>query len=98
EVGVLLERQGRARARLHAPLGARHGAPDRRMGGRARLRHREAPARAPAPSVAEAGHVMIVIAGTVRIRPERRDDAIRHALAMAEASRAEAGCVAYRFS
>jgi quinol monooxygenase YgiN len=40
---------------------------------------------------------MIVIAGTIRIRPERRDDAVRAALEMAEATRAEAGCLAYRF-
>ena len=40
---------------------------------------------------------MIVIAGTVRIMPERRDDAVRAALEMSEATRAEAGCLGYRF-
>lgn len=41
---------------------------------------------------------MIVIAGSVPIRPDRRDEAVRVALAMAEATRAEPGCVTYRFS
>ena len=41
---------------------------------------------------------MIVIAGRVRVRAERRDDAARIALRMAEATRAEPGCVEYRFS
>ena len=40
---------------------------------------------------------MIVIAGSVRVRPEKRDDAVRAAVAMAEETRAEAGCVSYRF-
>ena len=40
---------------------------------------------------------MIVIAGTVRIRPERRDDAVRAVLEMAEATREEPGCLTYRF-
>jgi quinol monooxygenase YgiN len=40
---------------------------------------------------------MIVIAGTVRIRPEKREEAVQAAVAMAEASRAEAGCVSYGF-
>jgi quinol monooxygenase YgiN len=40
---------------------------------------------------------MIVIAGTVSVRPERRDDAVRLALRMAAATRAEPGCVEYRF-
>jgi quinol monooxygenase YgiN len=40
---------------------------------------------------------VILIAGTVRIRVERRDEAMRAALAMAEATRKEPGCVSYRF-
>jgi quinol monooxygenase YgiN len=40
---------------------------------------------------------MIVVAGTVAVRPETRSDAIRAALAMAEATRTEAGCLSYRF-
>jgi quinol monooxygenase YgiN len=40
---------------------------------------------------------MIVVAGTIRIRPERREEAVRAALAMAEATRREAGCVSYAF-
>ena len=41
---------------------------------------------------------MIVIAGSVAVRPERRDEAVRVALEMERATRAEAGCHAYRFS
>ena len=41
---------------------------------------------------------MIVIAGSVTIRPDRREEAVRAALAMARATQAEAGCVAYRFA
>ena len=41
---------------------------------------------------------MIVIAGQVAVRPERRDEAVRAALAMAEATRRENGCISYRFS
>ena len=40
---------------------------------------------------------MIVIAGKIQIRPERREEAVRAALAMAEATRREKGCVAYGF-
>jgi quinol monooxygenase YgiN len=40
----------------------------------------------------------VVIAGTVAVRPERREEAIRAARAMVEATRAEPGCSAYRFS
>jgi quinol monooxygenase YgiN len=40
----------------------------------------------------------IVIAGKVAVKPEQRAEAIRVALAMAEATRAEPGCVEYRFS
>jgi quinol monooxygenase YgiN len=40
---------------------------------------------------------MILVAGAVRIRPERRDEAVRVALAMAEATRAEPGCRQYAF-
>jgi quinol monooxygenase YgiN len=42
--------------------------------------------------------MMIVVAGSVRIRPEHREAAVRAALAMAEATRREAGCRTYRFS
>jgi quinol monooxygenase YgiN len=41
---------------------------------------------------------MIVIAGHVAIDPERREEAVQVAREMAEASRREAGCVAYVFS
>ena len=41
---------------------------------------------------------MIVIAGTVPVRPDRRAEAVRVAVAMAEATRAEPGCVTYRFA
>ncbi len=40
----------------------------------------------------------IVVAGSVRIRPEHRQSAIEAALAMAAATRREPGCRAYRFS
>jgi quinol monooxygenase YgiN len=41
---------------------------------------------------------VIVVAGTVRVKAEKREAAVRAALAMAEATRAEPGCLAYRFS
>ena len=41
---------------------------------------------------------MIVIAGTVPVRPDRRADAVKAALAMAEATHAEPGCRTYRFA
>jgi quinol monooxygenase YgiN len=41
---------------------------------------------------------MIVIAGKVAVRHERRDEAVRAALAMAEATRKEEGCSTYQFS
>ena len=40
---------------------------------------------------------MIVIAGTVRVRPGRREEAMRAARAMVAATRAEPGCRHYRF-
>ena len=40
---------------------------------------------------------MLIVAGTVAVKPERREDAIRAARAVAEATRAEAGCVTYDF-
>ena len=40
---------------------------------------------------------MIVIAGTIAVKPERREDAQQAALAMAEATRRESGCVSYAF-
>src|SRR5262245_29572547 len=41
---------------------------------------------------------MIVVAGTVRIRPEAREAAAEAALAMIAATRREPGCRAYRFA
>jgi quinol monooxygenase YgiN len=41
---------------------------------------------------------MIIVSGSVRIRPDARDDAVRAARTMVEATRAETGCRAYRFS
>ena len=41
---------------------------------------------------------MIVVAGSVHIKVEARDAAVRAALAMADATRREVGCRAYRFS
>jgi len=41
---------------------------------------------------------VIVIAGTVPVRPDRRAEAVRVAVAMAEATRAEPGCVTYHFA
>ena len=41
---------------------------------------------------------MIVIAGSVTVKPEKREVARQAALRMAEATRAEAGCISYRFS
>jgi quinol monooxygenase YgiN len=41
---------------------------------------------------------MLVIAGHIRIDPARRDDAIRAAVEVQEATRAETGCLSYTFS
>ncbi|GGR34734.1 putative quinol monooxygenase [Deinococcus ruber] len=41
---------------------------------------------------------MILIAGTVRLHPQQREAAVAHALRMAQATHAEAGCLAYTFS
>jgi quinol monooxygenase YgiN len=41
---------------------------------------------------------MLVIAGTVKVKPEIRAEAVQAALRMAKASAAEPGCIAYRFS
>lgn len=41
---------------------------------------------------------MIVIAGSVAVRPDRREEAVRVARTMAAATRGEAGCQTYRFS
>ena len=41
---------------------------------------------------------MIVLAGTVRIAPGKREAALPHILAMVEASRAEPGCLEYSFA
>ena len=40
---------------------------------------------------------MIVVAGTVRIVPHRREEAVRLALWMSTQTEAEAGCLGYRF-
>lgn len=40
---------------------------------------------------------MLVVAGRIAVKPERRVDAVRLALAVAEATRAEPGCFSYRF-
>jgi quinol monooxygenase YgiN len=40
---------------------------------------------------------MIVIAGSVAVRPAKREAALRAARALAEATRAEAGCRQYAF-
>ena len=40
---------------------------------------------------------MIVIAGSVAIKPERRAEAVQIAREMAEATRRETGCLAYDF-
>ncbi len=41
---------------------------------------------------------MIVLAGTIRIAPGKREAALPHLRAIVAASRAEAGCIAYSFS
>lgn len=41
---------------------------------------------------------MIVIAGTVKVREDRREQAVAAALRLAEATRREPGCIDYRFS
>ena len=41
---------------------------------------------------------MIIVAGSVTIRSDRREEAIRAARAMAEATAREPGCISYRFS
>ncbi len=41
---------------------------------------------------------MLVVAGRIQIKPERRAEALAAALKMARASQAEPGCGAYRFS
>jgi quinol monooxygenase YgiN len=40
---------------------------------------------------------MLVVAGRIAVRPECRADAVRLALEVAEATRAESGCLSYRF-
>ncbi len=40
---------------------------------------------------------MLVIAGQIRVKPERRDDAARLALEVARETVKEAGCRSYRF-
>lgn len=41
---------------------------------------------------------MIVLAGTIRIAPGKREAALPHIRAIVAASRAEEGCIAYSFS
>jgi quinol monooxygenase YgiN len=41
---------------------------------------------------------MIVIAGSIVIRPDRRDEAVRVAVEMQRATEGEPGCVTYRFA
>jgi quinol monooxygenase YgiN len=41
---------------------------------------------------------MIVLAGTIRIAPGKREAALPHIRAIVAASRAEPGCIAYSFS
>jgi len=40
---------------------------------------------------------MLVVAGRIPVKAERREDAVRLALEVAEATRAESGCRSYRF-
>jgi len=40
---------------------------------------------------------MIIVAGTVQIKPEMRDVAIQIAKKMAQATQAETGCIGYKF-
>ncbi|MEQ8675510.1 MAG: putative quinol monooxygenase [Aggregatilineales bacterium] len=40
---------------------------------------------------------MLVISGTIQIKPEMRDEAVQVAVKMQTASQAEDGCVVYRF-
>ncbi len=40
---------------------------------------------------------MIVVSGTFEVDPSKRDDALQVGAAMAQASLAEPGCVAYGF-
>jgi quinol monooxygenase YgiN len=40
---------------------------------------------------------MIVIAGTIAVKPERREEAKQRALRMAEETHKEAGCLTYQF-
>src|SRR5262249_42720487 len=60
-----------------------------------RLCQSRAPDRPPWPA-REA--LMIVIAGSVAVRPDRREEAVRVARTMVAATRREAGCQTYRFS
>jgi quinol monooxygenase YgiN len=46
----------------------------------------------------EEGDPMIVIAGSARCQADKRDEAVAAARAMATASVAESGCLAYRFT
>jgi len=40
---------------------------------------------------------MIVVAGTIPIRPEAREEAVRAAVAVVAATKGEEGCIAYDF-
>ena len=43
------------------------------------------------------GHNVIIVLGTIPIRPDRRDRVLELARDMAEATRAEFGCISYDF-
>ena len=40
---------------------------------------------------------MLVVAGRIRVKPDRREEAVKIALEVAQATRAEPGCISYRF-
>ena len=41
---------------------------------------------------------MLVIAGTIKVKPETRAEAVQAAIKMAKATQQEAGCISYGFS
>lgn len=40
---------------------------------------------------------MIVVAGTIEIKPDKREEAVQVALRMSQATQAEEGCIHYQF-
>src|SRR4029079_19485944 len=90
QVRLLQQQQGEARARLHLPLRARHAPADDRLAARPRLRQGGAAEGDPSPPFAprrlrgRKARGMIVIAGKIAVKPERRAEAERAALAMVE--------------